>query len=116
MSDLSKQDTAQDAVTDEMKAAGAKAFVGVEDQHTYTVAEHVYLSMRPLDPYVVALERDARRYRWPRNNATEHCDNQQPYIAVHVQNDWGKWREKLYEGEELDAAIDQARGESDGQG
>lgn len=54
-------------------------------------------------------EEDAERYRWLREHGSKRCDNGQPYVAVHTQNDWGKWGEKIYETEQLDAAIDAAR-------
>ena len=50
--------------------------------------------------------RDANRYRWLRENAYAHADDGLPHCVTHEINGWGKWVDRLTEGNRLDALID----------
>lgn len=64
--------------------------------------------MFEMEQRLEAAEKDAKRYRWLRGAGHEHADNELPHAVYHTQNSWGKWRDMLLEGSDLDAAIDAA--------
>lgn len=65
--------------------------------------------LRDLASQVEALQADAERYRYLRNEA--HPDREDSGIAVQEQdwNDWGKPYNRFYSGKELDEKVDAAR-------
>mgnify|MGYP001594086989 CR=1 FL=1 len=102
-------------VTVEMIQAGERYYA------TYGLGYHpnnfaeLYLAMRPLDPYVVALERDARRYRWLRDNLQILAGKEYSRImGKHIDGVFDDLSAAV-DSQMQDAAIDQAPGESDGQ-
>lgn len=125
---------APDAVTEEMLAAGADC-AGMQQVNSWVTEMQLargrkaewsadnpplaqaYRAMRPLDPYIVALERDARRYRWLRSRAYGQRDELAPNGQDFVMNPPdvmdGQNIMKGSLAEHLDAAIDQAREKSD---
>ena len=53
---------------------------------------------------IVAIYRDAMRYRMLRNMTDP--DMGLPYVTIHKQNDWGKWYNTYEQGDDLDSLID----------
>ena len=62
-------DAVNDELPIEMLEAGAVAYENSGFHDLIGPIDAAYRVMRPLDPYVVALERDAGRYRWLRDHA-----------------------------------------------
>lgn len=54
--------------------------------------------------------RDGERYRFMRNLQTDPYQDETPHVVRHRQDSWGNWRNDVLVGEELDKAIDKARG------
>lgn len=72
-----------------------------------------YKAMRPLDPYVVALERDARRYRWLRDNLQILAGKEYSRImGKHIDGVFDDLSAAV-DSQMQDAAIDKAREKSD---
>ena len=102
------------AVTREMLQVGFNIIMGEEPNtkdgwwgtsDQVEVVEAIYRAMRPLDPYVAALERDARRYRHMRNDMGD-----KNLISL-LEAGAAYWDAIIDRA--LNAAIDQARGGSD---
>ena len=60
------------------------------------------------------LKKDAARYQWIRDNNEHHCDEELPHVCINAVTDWGNHYSKFLTPEELDAAIDAAKGDGNG--
>lgn len=81
--------------------------IPVDVNDPVSMVQEIIVSINKLRAERDAAREDAERYRFLRS---VDPDAELPATTLHKQNSWGKWYYSPLLGEELDAAIDAARG------